>query len=77
MMHACSLAQAYSVSKVLVEKATCAFAEEKGLSLVTVCPGVVVGGAPATKVKTSVPEVLSLLSGEAAVRISAPFFSDV
>uniref|UniRef100_M8C0I9 Leucoanthocyanidin reductase n=1 Tax=Aegilops tauschii TaxID=37682 RepID=M8C0I9_AEGTA len=55
---------AYPASKVLAEKATMAFAEEKGLSLVTVCPVVVVGRAPATKVTTSVPEILSLISGD-------------
>ncbi|KAK1685630.1 hypothetical protein QYE76_046478 [Lolium multiflorum] len=55
---------AYAVSKVLVEKAACAFAQEKGISLVTVCPVVVVGAAPATRVNTSVLDVLSLLSGD-------------
>ena len=58
--------QAYPASKVLAEKAAVAFAEENGISLVTLCPVVVVGGAPATKVKTRLPEMLSLLSGEAA-----------
>jgi anthocyanidin reductase len=51
------------VSKVLLEKAACAFAQESGISLVTVCPVVVVGAAPAVNVHTSVPTVLSPLSG--------------
>uniref|UniRef100_A0ACD5V3C6 Uncharacterized protein n=2 Tax=Avena sativa TaxID=4498 RepID=A0ACD5V3C6_AVESA len=55
---------AYPVSKVLLEKAACAFAQESGLSLVTVCPVVVVGAAPAVKVQTSVLDVLSPLSGD-------------
>uniref|UniRef100_A0A8R7VFC5 NmrA-like domain-containing protein n=1 Tax=Triticum urartu TaxID=4572 RepID=A0A8R7VFC5_TRIUA len=58
-------AWAYPVSKVLLEKAACAFALEHGMSLVTVCPVVTVGAAPAAKVNTSVPDILSLLSGEA------------
>uniref|UniRef100_A0A453D2F7 NAD-dependent epimerase/dehydratase domain-containing protein n=1 Tax=Aegilops tauschii subsp. strangulata TaxID=200361 RepID=A0A453D2F7_AEGTS len=53
---------AYPVSKVLLEKAARAFALEHGLSLVTVCPVVTVGAAPAAKVNTSVPDILSLLS---------------
>jgi hypothetical protein len=50
--------QAYPVSKVLLEKAACKFAEEHGISLVTV------GAAPARMIHTSVPASLSLLSGE-------------
>ncbi|KAM3390092.1 hypothetical protein ACQJBY_011954 [Aegilops geniculata] len=59
-------AWAYPVSKVLQEKAACAFALEHGVSLVTVCPVVTVGAAPAAKVNTSVPDILSLLSGDDA-----------
>uniref|UniRef100_A0ACD5V233 Uncharacterized protein n=1 Tax=Avena sativa TaxID=4498 RepID=A0ACD5V233_AVESA len=60
-------AWAYSVSKVLLEKAACAFALDSGISLVTVCPVATVGAAPATKVTTSVPLVLSFLSGDDAM----------
>ena len=55
---------AYCVSKVLLEKAECRFAAEHGISLVTVCPVVTVGAAPAPIVSTSVPACLSFLSGE-------------
>ena len=55
---------AYPVSKVLLEKAASRFAQEHGISLVTICPVVTVGAAPALRAPTSVPNCLSLLSGE-------------
>ena len=56
--------QAYSVSKVLLDKEACKFAQVNNISLVTVCPVVTVGVAPALIVNTSVPACLSFLSGE-------------
>ncbi|RLM75591.1 anthocyanidin reductase-like isoform X2 [Panicum miliaceum] len=61
----------YPVSKVLLERAACRFAEEHGISLVTLCPVVTVGAAPAPSARTSVPNCLSLLSGKIH-RIGAP-----
>lgn len=58
---------AYPASKVLAEKAANEFAEANGLSVVTLLPVVAVGAAPATELHTSVPEVLSLLSGDDAM----------
>jgi len=56
------------VSKVPLEKEACRFADEHGISLVTVCPVLTVGAAPAPKVRTSIIDSLSMLSGESVVR---------
>ncbi|TVU16166.1 hypothetical protein EJB05_39717, partial [Eragrostis curvula] len=56
----------YPVSKVLLEKEASKFAEEHGIRLVTLCPVITVGAAPAPNAVTSVPNCLSLLSGDEA-----------
>jgi len=64
--------QAYTVSRVLMEKEACRFAQEHGIDLVTVCPVVTVGKAPAArKIPSSVPAFLSFISGTSTRRHSA------
>uniref|UniRef100_A0A0E0PEH9 NAD-dependent epimerase/dehydratase domain-containing protein n=1 Tax=Oryza rufipogon TaxID=4529 RepID=A0A0E0PEH9_ORYRU len=57
-------AWAYSVSKVLMEKAACKFAEENNISLITVFPVFTLGAAPTPTAATSVSAMLSLLSSD-------------
>ncbi|KAL5214669.1 hypothetical protein ABZP36_003821 [Zizania latifolia] len=59
-----SPAQAYSISKVVSEKEASKLAEENVISLVTVCPVLTVGAAPAREAHTSVSAALSLFSGD-------------
>lgn len=56
----------YPVSKVLLEKEATRFAAEHGVSLAMLCPVITVGAAPAPNAVTSVPNCLSLLSGDEA-----------
>jgi len=63
-MHLHRMMQAYTVSRVLMEKEACRFARVHGIDLVTVCPVVTIGKAPAAKkIPASVPACLSLISG--------------
>jgi hypothetical protein len=66
--------QGYGVSKVLAEKEACRFAEEHGISLVSVCPVLTVGAAPATKMDTSLHASLSLLSGCFQIPVSPAIY---
>ena len=71
-MHLHRMMQAYTVSRVLMEKEACRFAQEHGIDLVTVCPVVTVGKAPAArKIPSSVPAFLSFISGTSTRRHSA------
>ncbi|GJN26345.1 hypothetical protein PR202_gb14270 [Eleusine coracana subsp. coracana] len=56
----------YVVSKVLVEKEALRSAQENDISMVSLCPVLIVGASPVSKVYTSVPAALSLLSGDEA-----------
>ncbi|KAG8066375.1 hypothetical protein GUJ93_ZPchr0004g38824 [Zizania palustris] len=59
-----SPAQAYSISKIVSEKEASKLAEETGISLVTVCPVLTMGAAPAREAHTSVSAALSFFSGD-------------